>query len=76
MLTAIVLTATLTAAAVMALFHRSGSYVYNLEQTAMNQAEELQDLRRELTDTRSQVTGLIASNSIYRTRLRQYEPRV
>lgn len=45
MLPAIVLTAILTAATVMALSYRGRSYVYNLEQQAMNQAEELVSLR-------------------------------
>ena len=73
MLTAIVLTAIITAATVMALSHRGRSYVYNLEQTAMNQADELSDLRRELTKVHDLSSGLLASNDLYRKRLALYE---
>lgn len=49
MIGTIVLTATLTATICTALLHRRNSYVYSVEQTSLNRADEITLLRSELT---------------------------
>lgn len=70
MIATIILTATITAACVMALTHRKTSYVADLEQSNLARAETISELTVALSDANIQVGGLISSNQLYRERLK------